>query len=158
MQKKLILCLLLMILTSLLKAQIIAEQNEEFDPLTLNEPPISFLKEAKIYEIISENRDFSQAGFSETEVREIERDGWKIQLISTKNYYVADSLKKAAQKYFPEEEIVTIFNSPYYKIRLGNCNRRIDAENLHKQAIRHRFNNAWIIPTRIKVKEKTIIR
>ena len=139
---------------SVLNAQEKAKQNEEFDPLTLNEPPILFMNEANIYEIISDNRDYSNKNLNEEIFREIEQDGWKIQLYSTKNFYEADSLKKLAIKYFPEEKVESLYNSPYYKIRLGNCAKRRDAERLQQTAVRRQFTNAWIIPTRIKIKEK----
>jgi hypothetical protein len=154
--KKLTICLLILPVISLMGQEKIT-QNEEFDPFTLNEPPISFMHEAKIYEIISDSRDYSKSDYFLESYREIEQDGWKIQLYSTKNYYEADSLEKLAKQYFPDENVEKIFNAPYYKIRMGNCSRREEAEQLRQAAVRRQFNNAWIIPTRIKVKEKISI-
>ena len=142
---------------SFINAQEIIEQNEEFDPLTLNEPPVPLMNKSAIYEIISENGNYSEGNYYQNKFREIEKEGWKIQLISTKDFYEADSLKKMAEKYFPNETVESLYNSPYYKIRLGNCSKRSEAQKLLKAAIRREFYAAWIIPTKIKVKEKISI-
>jgi len=137
-----------------LNAQVIAKQNEDFDPLTLNEPPVSILNTSDIYEIISDVHGYTYGSVSENEFREIKMQGWKIQLFSTKNFYEADSIKNLANDQFPNEEVLSIFNSPYYKIRIGNCKDRNNAEQLLQDAKNRQFNSAWIIPSRIKVKER----
>lgn len=154
--KKLTISILIILIISLYGQEKI-QQKEDFDPLTLNEPPISFMNEAKIYEIISDSRDYSNGDYLQETFHEIEQDGWKIQLFSTKNFYEADSLKKLAERYFPDENVESIFNAPYYKIRMGNCSKRDEAERLRQAAVRRQFNNAWIIPTRVKVREKISI-
>ncbi len=151
---KKLLILISIFTVTFLNAQVIVEQNEDFDPLTLKEPPVSMMNTSDIYEIISDVHGYTYGNVSENEFREIEMQGWKIQLFSTKNFYKADSIKNLAVDQFPTEDVVSIFNSPYYKIRIGNCKDRNDAEQLLKNAKRRQFNSAWIIPSRIKVKEK----
>lgn len=137
-----------------LRAQIVAEQNEDFDPMTLNEPPVSIMNTSDIYEIISDVHGYRYSNATENEFREIEIQGWKIQLFSTKNFYEADSIKNLATSQFPNEDVISIFNSPYYKIRVGNCKNRNNAEQLLQNAKDRQFNSAWIIPSRIKIKER----
>ena len=150
--KNLMIILLLCFVTGM-NAQVMAEQNEDFDPMTLNEPPIAFMNRSDIYEIISDIHDFSYGAYATENVSEIEMQGWKIQVFSTKSFYEADSIKNITQTYFPNEEVVTVFNSPYYKIRLGNCKNRNDAEELLQAVKRRQYGSPWIIPSRIRVRE-----
>ena len=154
--KKIILLLLLISIGTLLNGQIIADQNEEFDPMTLNEPPISFMNITDIYEIISDIHDYSYSN-GDLQYRVIDKQGWKIQIYSTKNFYKADSIQQRTKSIFPDEEVVSIFNSPYYKIRLGNCESRDEAEQLLRSVKRRSLGSPWIIPSRIKVREKISI-
>src|SRR6056297_336112 len=142
--KKIIIAALIFLVGSLLNAQVIAEQNEEFDPMTLNEPPISFMNITDIYEIISDIHDYSHGNGDQQDTRIIDKQGWKIQIYSTKNFYEADSLQQRAKTLFPQKEVVSIFNSPYYKIRLGNCESRDEAEQLLRSVKRRNLGSPWI--------------
>ncbi len=155
--RKIILTTLIFLIGTLLNAQVIAEQNEEFDPMTLNEPPISFMNITDIYEIISDIHDYSHGNGDQPGSRIIDKQGWKIQIISTKNFYEADSIQQRAKSLFPNEEVVSVFNSPYYKIRLGNCESRDEAERLLQSVKRKNLGSPWVIPSRIKVREKIYI-
>ncbi len=140
--------------TAALNGQIIATQNETFDPMTLNEPPLATMNQSDIYEIISDIHDYSYGKFSNNDYRITEMQGWKIQMHSTKNFYESDSIKQVVSTLFPQQEVVSVFNSPYYKIRLGNYQNRAVAEQTLRKARQQGFANSWIIPSRIKIKEK----
>ncbi|MBN2279023.1 MAG: SPOR domain-containing protein [Candidatus Marinimicrobia bacterium] len=149
--------LILFIMLAFLNAQVLIRQNEDFDPATLNEPPVSMMNTSDIYEIISDVHGYTFGNLAGNEMRTMEMQGWKIQLYSTKNFYEADSIKNLADQAFPNEEVISVFNSPYYKIRMGNCKNRNEAEYLLEEAKRRQFHNAWIIPSRVMVEERTSI-
>jgi len=53
--------------------------------------------------------------------------------------------------------VVKEFNSPYYKIRVGNCTTREAAEELLKRAANLNYRDAWIIRTPVKTEEKLFL-
>jgi len=134
----------------------IARQNESFDPMDLNEPPLPFMDGTMIYEIITDiNKPTIMHDLGKDTLHVVEKMGWKVQVFSTSDFYEADTVYKQAKDSFEDEEVEKIFNSPYYKIRVGNCSTREEAENLLSKALELKYREAWIIRTRVKVKEKT---
>jgi len=103
----------------------IARQNESFDPMNLNEPPLPFMDRAMIYEIITDiNKPIIMHDLKKDTLHVVEKIGWKVQVFSTSDFYEADTIYKQVQDSFEDEEVEKIFNSPYYKIRVGNCSTR----------------------------------
>ncbi|MBO8131565.1 MAG: SPOR domain-containing protein [Candidatus Marinimicrobia bacterium] len=125
-------------------------QDESFDPVKLNEPPISIFDGVMIYEIFTGT---NEGEIRVDSVRVRETVGYKVQVFSADDFYLADSLFRYCKELFPNEEVEKVFNSPYYKIRVGNCLTREEAERLLKIAIESGLKDAWIIRTRIEVKE-----
>lgn len=132
-----------------------AKQNESFDPMDLNEPPLPFMDGTMIYEIITDiNKPVIVHDFSKDTLHVVEKMGWKVQVFSTSDFYEADTVYKQVQDSFVDEEVEKIFNSPYYKIRMGNCVTREEAENLLSKTLELKYREAWIIRTMVRVKEK----
>ncbi|MGC9363910.1 MAG: SPOR domain-containing protein [Fidelibacterota bacterium] len=133
------------------------EQDESFDPLNLYEPSLPILDGSLIYEIITDIREPAPADREMRDsARVVEKMGWKVQLFSTVDFYEADSVYLKAVEDFIDQEVVKVFNSPYYKIRVGNCVNRQSAEELLKQALELHYRDAWIIRTAIKVEERLL--
>ncbi|MCK4297177.1 MAG: SPOR domain-containing protein [Candidatus Marinimicrobia bacterium] len=132
-----------------------ARQNESFDPMELNEPSLPFMDGTMIYEIITDiNKPIIMHDFSKDTLHVVEKMGWKVQVFSTRDFYEADTVYKQVLNSFEDEEVEKVFNSPYYKIRVGNCETREEAENLLDKSLELNYYKAWIMRTRVKVKEK----
>jgi hypothetical protein len=141
----------------LLGQEEIAPQDEQFNPNQLREQPLPFMDGSMIYEIItSGNVPLIPEEFRADSVQIIEKLGWKVQVFATKDFFEADSVFQWTKNQFPEQETEKVFNSPYYKIRVGNCTTRAGAEQLLDEAVQRNFRNAWIVKTTIHVREKTI--
>lgn len=127
--------------------------NESFNPLELNEPRKGFFEEESQEEtarwISSDTTKFT--GIREQE--ESSNIGFRVQLVATPNYHEADSLITTVRNTFVENMDTTkaylIYDSPNYKIRLGNCKTRDDAEELLQRAKAEGFRYAWIVRSRI---------
>ena len=133
----------------------IAEQDESFDPMSLSDPPLPILDGSMIYEIITDIKERSQNSTAGADTfRIVEKMGWKIQILSTKDFFLADSIFKQSSELFENQEVRKIFNSPYYKIRVGNCISREDAEKILTESREYGYYESWIIKTRVKIKEK----
>lgn len=133
-----------------------ADQDESFDPLNLHEPSLPILDGSMIYEIITDIKEPDERLHRDT-VRIVEKTGWKVQLFSTTDFYKADTVYFQAVDDFIDEEVVKVFNSPNYKIRVGNCTTRESAEELLRRALDLKYRDAWIIRTSVKVEERLIL-
>ena len=78
--------------------------------------------------------------------------GYQVQIAALSNQDEAMEIQKTAMLKFIED-VYLIFDSPYYKVRVGNCITRDLAEALQKKAVRLGFPDAWIIRTMVKKKE-----
>jgi len=59
--------------------------------------------------------------------------GFRVQVISTTNRDEAFKTKNDLAAKFPDQKIYTIFQSPTFKVRIGNFLKKEDAENFRKQ-------------------------
>ena len=76
--------------------------------------------------------------------------GYRIQLaFNTDRSYVENIKTKYANYYPKNEQTYTIYQQPYWKLRVGNFYREIDALATLKK-IREFFPNAFIVPDNIK--------
>ena len=132
-------------------------QDESFDPLNLYEPSLPILDGSMIYEIITDIRQSTAAEWADRDTaRIVEKMGWKVQLFSTTDFYHADTVYYQAVEDFLDQDVSKVFNSPYYKIRVGNCTTREQAEALLNRAIDLKYRDAWIIRTMVKTEERMI--
>jgi hypothetical protein len=76
--------------------------------------------------------------------------GYRIQLAFNTDRSFVENIKTKYANYYPNnEETYTIYQQPYWKLRVGNFYREIDALATLKQ-IREFFPNAFIVPDNIK--------
>ena len=59
--------------------------------------------------------------------------GYRIQVISTSNRDQAFKVKAELLSRFPDQKSYTMYQSPYFKVRIGNFIKKADAEKLRKQ-------------------------
>ena len=59
--------------------------------------------------------------------------GYRVQVISTANRDEAFKTKADLLLKFPDQKVYTIFQSPNFKVRIGNFLKKEDAENFRKQ-------------------------
>ncbi len=72
--------------------------------------------------------------------------GYRVQIISTPSEEVAREVRKEALLKF-EEPVYVMFDAPYYKVRVGDCLSRFEAEELQQKAIEKGFGQAWVVRT-----------
>jgi len=128
--------------------------NEEFDPLKLNEPRPAFFEEESQQEA---DRQLQSDTTRQTGIQEGNTGsdiGYRVQLVATPNYHEADSLYSMVQDAFVENMDTTkaylVYDSPNYKIRIGNCRTRDAAEQLLERAKEQGFRYAWIVRSSIR--------
>jgi len=125
------------------------ELDESFDPLLLDDEDIKFETKSKPSEPVSPVNlppEHKEAIPTNQLV-----DGFRIQLISTKDLESATKAKLIAEEQFADLQInfYLEFDSPYYKVRVGDFRNREDAESI-REVIRSRgYPKAWIVKTKV---------
>lgn len=150
----LIICgILLLPILMLAQNQDNTKYDESFDPLKLKEPKTEFFKEESqqslAREINSGRRRVQENLAAEQQTKEV--TGYRIQLVATPNYQEADTLFQQVKDTFQEEaEAYMVYDSPNYKIRLGDFENRIQAEALLSEVKEEGYKYAWIVRSAIR--------
>ena len=124
------------------------EQDESIDPNTLidykpNWPiVVNPLLDMENFKNNEDVRDTS----------EIIIEGYRVQALVTRNTHSADSIRAVLSDKIDEDIYIT-YEVPYYKIRVGNCVDRKQAEELKLKLVKLGYASAWIIRTRVKAPE-----
>ncbi len=122
--------------------------DENFDPLSLGDyitdTPEKKDSKITIYDINQFIKGDAQDSVNSEELV----SGYRVQLISTRNEAEARTVKLDAMLSFPSH-IYIIFDNPYYKIRVGDCISRFDANELQEIAVKKGFNEAWVVKTNV---------
>ena len=58
--------------------------------------------------------------------------GYRLQVLNTRSRDDAFKLKASLLESFPDEKVYILYQSPYFKVRIGNFTSRDDAENFKK--------------------------
>ncbi len=125
--------------------------DESFDPVMLQDEDINF-PERTIPQQQAETPILAN-GIIETEEVEPNRviDGFRVQIFATQNIENATLQKKEAEFVFLGDSVAVYidFDSPMYKIRVGDCLNRAEAENLREIARKHGYPTSFIVRTKV---------
>lgn len=139
---------IVVVLGCFLSGQTTGYQVEEFDPNSLIDPgpdwPVIINTGLDVYEIETDESDV------EKEVQII--NGFRVQVLATRFAEKADSLKSSLSEFIDEQTYVT-FEAPNYKVRVGDCTDRKQAEELQEKMQKMGFHSAWIIRERIELEK-----
>lgn len=148
--------------------------NEEFDPLSLRDDQIdpaklksekkSATEAQESIQVIPESEDvvFSEdvprtatdsVGIS---VSQEMVPGWRVQICAIANEMKAREILMQAEDNFETYENLKVYftyDSPYYKVRLGDCTSRYQADRLLQIAMENGFVDAWVVKTNVYEQE-----
>ncbi|MFQ6606967.1 MAG: SPOR domain-containing protein [Fidelibacterota bacterium] len=116
--------------------------DESFNPSELQEPKL------ELPPIILPGDDLSGKELEEDFPSDSTRDGYRVQVLSTRDHEEADTLQAQLMERFPGEVYVT-YDPPIYKVRVGNFINRPLAEEAQTRLKRMGFRRAWVIRTRV---------
>lgn len=78
--------------------------------------------------------------------------GFRIMVINTNDRLKALDVKSRMMSDFPEEKSYLVYQSPYFKIMIGNFRTRPDAESLRKRIIEIYPTGVMIVPAQVEYK------
>ncbi|MBN2030497.1 SPOR domain-containing protein [bacterium] len=123
---------------------------EDFDPLTLNDDDIVIEPVDRTEPSQNPSRSELETPSSPLPGNEEEMiQGYRVQLLISRDEELATEAKKRAIFQFPEVDVYMVFETPYYKIRIGDCLTEKEAEQLMNEAIRKGYDDAWRVQSKI---------
>ncbi len=75
--------------------------------------------------------------------------GFRIQLLTTQNLSEAIGMKAKADSLLANYNIYIVYDSPYYKVRVGDFRARYEANQAIGYIADHGFPNAWSVPDNV---------
>lgn len=85
--------------------------------------------------------------------------GFRVQVCASRTEATARNLFSRAQNLFAKYEFFKVYleyDSPYYKVRIGDFKTRYDADRLLRFAIANNFHDAWIVKTNVYEQDELI--
>ena len=148
------------------------EQYEHFDPMSLDDDDISLAdimgtessrtrKPEEVSEKGEENPDEKAEAADpsdSTEVATVEMEevsGWRVQIFASEKFDAAQLIKKESMEVF-DVPVYVPFETPYYKVRIGNCRTLAQVEELIRIAKRKGYRTAFQARTRILVEKRSL--
>lgn len=128
--------------------------NEFFDPLILDEEDLKLKKTTSI----ESKSDQVNSVLARTDVDEQTAEvitGYRVQICAVSDEEKARQVQRDAILKFVNEEVYLIYDTPYYKVRVGNCATRLEADQLQQFAVQNGFDDAWVVRTKVKTKNSS---
>jgi hypothetical protein len=125
--------------------------DESFDPLSLEDDDI--LIEGDTQSPVIDNTETKSDSGEEIKLKEI--TGFRVQIFATKDIETASLFELEASERFGhlDHKIYLIFEAPLYKIRVGDCKDRMQAEELRDLATQYGYRESFIVKSKIQVQE-----
>ncbi len=76
--------------------------------------------------------------------------GYRIQVISTNKRDLAFKTKSELLARFPDQKSYTMYQSPYFKVRIGNFIKKEDAEKFRKQLMKYYPQGVYVVEDAIE--------
>lgn len=126
------------------------EYDESFDPLKLKEPS-SILFDEQTQGEVSRQVSMDTIGTIQEQQTDGQQFGYRVQLMLTPTYQEADSIISQVRVLFEgEAQAYLVFDSPNYKIQIGDCTTRTEAEQLRDLSQDLGFRFSWVVPSVIQ--------
>lgn len=71
--------------------------------------------------------------------------GYRLQVLNTRSRDDAFKLKATLLENFPDQKVYVLYQSPYFKVRIGNFVQRTDAEDFRRQLSSYISNPAYVV-------------
>lgn len=110
---------------------------------------ISISKDARLDKLVERNKKTNEEVYYKT-VRNM--SGYRLQVINTNDRNKALSVKTKMMTDFPGEKIYLIYQSPYFKIQMGNFIKREDADGLMNRVKKVYPTGVFIVPSKVEIR------
>jgi len=138
---------ILLVLFKVVTAQV--KQDEWIDPETLKDDLVFS------YQIVQASDSTIMDNIRDTTGLNIEdsimvQRGYRVQIVSTQDVDQAEIVADRAMEFF-NQPVYIVFESPYYKVRVGDFLSDLDALDVERKARQNGYPGAWIVPSDVNV-------
>ena len=77
--------------------------------------------------------------------------GYRVQIFASWSNENAERIANEARMKFPEQKIYVEYIPPLYRVRVGDCKTRAEAESLRDMAKSSGYSDAFIVQTNINI-------
>ena len=125
--------------------------DESFDPNSLNDDDIVIAKHDE--PLAAANKNDTDLNTADEEVAYKEANGFRVQILATKNIETATVTEQEAKDLFQNSnhKVYLIFDAPLYKVRVGDVTSRDSAEEIRDIAKDYGFKEAFIVPSKVNI-------
>jgi TolA-binding protein len=124
--------------------------DESFDPSTLNDDDIeitgnnSAVEQENLIDKTTEDR-------SNGAIEELQRNGFRIQISATSSLEKATLVQQEVSARFAEKNLKSylIFESPLYKVRVGNAIDRDEANTIRDFMLENGYKDSFVVPSKV---------
>ena len=78
--------------------------------------------------------------------------GYRVMVINTNDRVKALEVKSKMMSDFPDHKSYLVYQSPYFKIQIGNFKTRQEAEDLRKRVMRYYPTGVMVVPATVEYK------
>ncbi|TFH01657.1 MAG: SPOR domain-containing protein [Calditrichales bacterium] len=84
-----------------------------------------------------------------------EVNGYRVQILATKNIETASLYEQEATERLQgyDHKTYLIFEAPLYKIRVGDCKTRLEAESVREIMEDYGYRETFIVKSKIRIME-----
>jgi hypothetical protein len=75
--------------------------------------------------------------------------GFRVQVMFTQDIEAATALRDTLNVLLPDDYVHIVYDQPYYKVRIGNYQDRVAANDMLKQIIGKGYGDAWVVPDNV---------
>ena len=125
--------------------------DESFDPVLLKDDELSFPAASDV--TLKSDGAHSKGAEVDSISANREVDGFRVQIFATQDIESATLQKKEAEFEFATEGIGVYieFDSPLYKVRIGDCETREAANQLRDRIKQRGLGNAFVVKSRVNI-------
>jgi hypothetical protein len=131
--------------------------DESFDPLSLEDDDITIARNPDMVQRETRTEESAGETIPEPASERSQVDGWRVQILATKNIENATLVHQEASDQFELSDIKAylIFEAPLYKVRIGNAQTRTEAETVRDLARDYGYTEAFIVRSKVLVNPDT---
>ncbi|MGN6494416.1 MAG: SPOR domain-containing protein [Agriterribacter sp.] len=110
---------------------------------------ITVSRDARVDVLMKKNKEINEEVYLKTLKN---MAGYRLQVINTNDRNKALDVKTKMLSEFPSEKVYMIYQSPYFKVQMGNFRNRGDAEILLNKVKKIYPSGVFIVPSRVQIK------
>lgn len=110
---------------------------------------IAIHQDSRVDILVKKNREINEEIYLKT-LRNMQ--GFRVQVINTNDRNKALDIKTKLLNEFPSEKTYLIYQSPYFKIQIGNFLKRDDADKLLNRVKKLYPSGVFVVPSRVEIK------